>query len=659
MNLPIAITSSSSQIAFDADVGSTVSLFSTLDPDIGDIFKYRFSSEAESVLLDHFRLQGDRLSLLTEASSLPQSEFVIPIQVTDQDGLSFEQDLTFSVQPEPTRLHLSQNMFSESTAINSTLASISVHGPESYRDFTFSLVTSSGQQISSALAIDGSSLKLLEPFDYEQSSQNFVTIRAEDDGGYAFETTLEFGILDENEPPTDLTVSSSTISEELTPRSIVATLSSTDQDLDDVLTYSLVNDDLQLDNRFFYIVGNQLRSRQKFDFEQKSSYQIRVQVSDQLGQTYVDDIVFTITDANEPPHAITLSPTEFSESEPAATSIALIEAHDHDHDDVFTFSFVDGFGDSNNDHFSINDNQLIIDVDSDFELKDTYFVRLQVTDSGGLSFEDQFSLSVTDSNDPPFAIRTSSTVISRELSAGDPVSWLQVLDPDSDDQFSFTFVSGDGDADNHHFSILDNQLILDSSPALADQNEYYVRLRVTDQAGSFYDEALVFALPTSILSSTTGFDESLSVGSTVAELSITGLDDSTDVVFSLIDQAQSQFSISGNQLILARDADFENQSIHRATVQASLDSGEVVQKQFFFNVFDQNDTPESLQVSTTFIEENASSGSTVARLTGLDQDAGDLLNFSLLSVEANGVLVDDLFVVKDNQLSTRFRCFGP
>ena len=109
----MAITSSSYEIEFDAGVGSTVSLFSTLDPDSGDIFKYSFSSEADSVVLDNFSLQGDRLSLLTDASLLPQSEFLIPIQVTDQDGLSFQQDLIFAVQPESTRLQLSQQAFSK------------------------------------------------------------------------------------------------------------------------------------------------------------------------------------------------------------------------------------------------------------------------------------------------------------------------------------------------------------------------------------------------------------------------------------------------------------------------------------------------------------------------------------------------------------------
>ena len=57
-----------------------------------------------------------------------------------------------------------------------------------------------------------------------------------------------------------------------------------------------------------------------------------------------------------------------------------------------------------------------------------------------------------------------------------------------------------------------------------------------------------------------------------------------------------------------------------------------------------------MEVSTTLIEENASRGTSVARLIGFDPDAGEVLSFSLLSVESNGVLIDDLFVVENDQL---------
>ena len=91
----------------------------------------------------------------------------------------------------------------------------------------------------------------------------------------------------------------------------------------------------------------------------------------------------------------------------------------------------------------------------------------------------------------------------------------------------------------------------------------------------------------------------------------------------MVSQTHDHFSISGNQLILARDVDFESNPIHRLTIQASLDSGESIRKEFSFNIFDQNDAPESVEVSTTLIEENASRGTSVARLTGFDPDAGE------------------------------------
>ena len=647
---PTSLNVSSNEIAFDAKADSIVAVISTVDPDVGDIFKYSFSSTAGSQISNNFRLLGDKLILLKDASSLAQSEFVIPIQVIDQHGLSYDQDLTFSVQPEPTQLLISDRSFSESTETETRIASLSLIGPESYRDLTFSLIATDDAPIPSAIALDGSELKLIEPLNFETQSKYTITIRAEDDDGYMLQSTFELDVLDANEPPQGLFVSSSNISEDLSPRSLIATFTASDPDVDDDFTYSLLYDDLDTDNGHFFVVGDQLRSRKSFDFETKSTYVIRAQVSDRSGQSFVDDLVLSVLDVNDAPYGILISPTEFSESAPAGSPIALIEALDQDHDDVFSFALVDGIGAWDNDYFSIDGNQLVINVDPDFEVKDTYRVRLQVTDSGGLTFEDSFLIPVTDSNEPPYSLHSSSSSIAREMTAGDPVAWLQASDPDTNDQLSFSLTTGDGDTDNDRFVVVGNQLVLDSPAADADQLQYSVRLRVTDRAGSFYEDNLVYSLPISILSSTTGFDESLSVGSTVSELSITGLDDSSVVKYSLLDQSHDLFSISGNQLILSRGADYEDHSFHQVTLQALLDSGEVVQRQIRFQVFDQNDAPHSLDVSTTLVEENAARGSSVARLTGFDQDAGDRFEFSLLSVVSNGDLIDDVFELKDNQL---------
>ena len=240
---PTALNASSTEIAFDAQEDSVVAVISTVDPDDGDIFKYSFSSSAGSEVLDNFQLLGDRIVLLNDASSLSMSEFVVSIQVIDQQGLSYDQALTFSVQSEPTHLQISDRSFAESTETDTIITSISLQGPESDRDLSFSLIATDDAPIPSAFALDGRDLKLIEPFNFETQSKYTVTIRAEDDDGYSLQSTFDFDVLDENESPQGLFVSSSNIPEDLSSRSFIATFTASDPDVNDDLTYSLLQGD--------------------------------------------------------------------------------------------------------------------------------------------------------------------------------------------------------------------------------------------------------------------------------------------------------------------------------------------------------------------------------------------------------------------------------
>ena len=222
---PSSLVSSSSEILFEAQSQSVVALISTNDSDIGDIFKYSFPSSVDSFVVNNFELQGDKLKLLTDARLLPQSELVVPIQVTDQSGLSYVQDLVFSVQPEPTYLEISNRSIPENTEIDNLISSISVLGPESDRDFTFSLVSNDNDSASTIFSIDGSHLQLLQPLNFEAQSSHSVVIRAEDEHGFVLESTFVFDVIDENEIPTDFPVSTSSIPENLPSRSTVSLFS--------------------------------------------------------------------------------------------------------------------------------------------------------------------------------------------------------------------------------------------------------------------------------------------------------------------------------------------------------------------------------------------------------------------------------------------------
>ena len=110
---------------------------------------------------------------------------------------------------------------------------------------------------------------------------------------------------------------------------------------------------------------------------------------------------------------------------------------------------------------------------------------------------------------------------------------MQVLDPDRDDSHTLELISSAIDSDNHLFTVEDYQLFLVDSVDSLDRSSLSISLRATDSYGETYDQVLTYTLPTTILSSSVQFPESLSVGQTLSELSLSGEHGSGDVSFHL------------------------------------------------------------------------------------------------------------------------------
>lgn len=111
----------------------------------------------------------------------------------------------------------------------------------------------------------------------------------------------------ENSAPTDISLKPSVIMENMPIGTQVGTFAATDVDKDDLHTYALVSGEGSADNGSFAISGNSLTTTQKFDFESKNSYSIRVKSTDENGGTYVRELAIEIKDEYEivgkPPRA--------------------------------------------------------------------------------------------------------------------------------------------------------------------------------------------------------------------------------------------------------------------------------------------------------------------------------------------------------------------
>ena len=104
-----------------------------------------------------------------------------------------------------------------------------------------------------------------------------------------------------NSPPTDISLSNSTVSENQPSGTIVGAFNTTDPDSGNTFTYTLVGGTGSDDNASFNISGSSLRTSASFDYETENSYSVRLRSTDQGGLFFEKAFTITITNVNEAP----------------------------------------------------------------------------------------------------------------------------------------------------------------------------------------------------------------------------------------------------------------------------------------------------------------------------------------------------------------------
>lgn len=121
--------------------------------------------------------------------------------------------------------------------------------------------------------------------------------------------------------------------------------------------------------------------------------------------------------SNAAPTALTLSANSIAENVAANSTVGTLTTTDPDAGDSFTYSLVSGSGSTDNAAFNISGSALRITSSPNFETKSSYTVRVRTTDEGGLFFEKDFAITITDANDAPtFAGYSVSTAFQKSVS---------------------------------------------------------------------------------------------------------------------------------------------------------------------------------------------------------------------------------------------------
>lgn len=93
-------------------------------------------------------------------------------------------------------------------------------------------------------------------------------------------------------------------------------------------------------------------------------------------------------------------------------------------------------------------------------------------------------------NEAPTGLSLSNDRVNENVAGNSVVGLFTTIDPDRGDTFTYSLVTGEGDADNSAFTIDGDQLKINSSPDFETKSSYKIRVKTQDAAGLTYEKAL-------------------------------------------------------------------------------------------------------------------------------------------------------------------------
>ncbi|MGM3306655.1 DUF4114 domain-containing protein [Anabaena sp. WFMT] len=200
-------------ITIDENVASetVIGTFITTDSDSGDTFTYSLVDDDNYPDNSVFSIDGESLTINQSPDFETKSSYLIKVKTTDQDGLSYEKELTINVNDinetgtnvAPTDLALTAITIDENVASETVIGTFITTDSDAGDTFTYSLVDDDNYPDNSVFSIDGESLKINQSPDFETKSSYLIRVKTTDQDGLFYEKELTINVNDINEEPTN------------------------------------------------------------------------------------------------------------------------------------------------------------------------------------------------------------------------------------------------------------------------------------------------------------------------------------------------------------------------------------------------------------------------------------------------------------------------
>jgi hypothetical protein len=301
---PTDISLSNSSINENTATGTTIGTFSSTSIDTGDTYTYTLVTGTGDDNNGSFTISSSSLKNAVVPNYEVKTSYSIRVRSTDGIGQFTEKQFTITVNnvnETPYALSLSNASQAENTATDTTIGTFSTSDVDSGDTFTYSLVAGTGDTDNASFNISGANLRNTSVFNYEAKSSYSIRVRTTDAGGLYYEGIFSgITITNVNEAPTNISISSASISENVPTGTTIGTFSATDPE-GGAMTFELVETVDYPDNNSFTITSGVLKSAVVFNYEAQAIYYIRVKVTDSTTLTYTKTITISITDVTITP----------------------------------------------------------------------------------------------------------------------------------------------------------------------------------------------------------------------------------------------------------------------------------------------------------------------------------------------------------------------
>ena len=192
--------------------------------------------------------------------------------------------------------------FDEGSAVGTVVATLTATDTDT-TNLTYSLATGNGtsDQHNSLFTVSGTQLLVASStISYDNTTSLNVNLQVSD-GEHVVTKAFQINVNDLNRAPTDISLTSNTISENVSATSVVGILSAIDSDTSDTHSFTLANsgDSQDDDNSSFTISGTSLILNSSPDYETKASYNIYINVNDGAND-FAKAFTVSVTNVLEP-----------------------------------------------------------------------------------------------------------------------------------------------------------------------------------------------------------------------------------------------------------------------------------------------------------------------------------------------------------------------